>query len=240
MGKTYGYARVSTRSQKLDRQTDNILSEAPEAVIFTEKFTGTTTDRPEWKKLLKLVREGDTIIFDEASRMSRNAEEGFRQYTELFEKGVELVFIKEPHINTSVYRKALETEIEATGNEVADCFIEATNKVLKILQRQQIEIAFAHSQKERDFISQRVKEGIAESQRRYAEEEAKGIPHTKEKQGRPAGKAYETKKAVKAKEVIRTHSKDFGGSLNDADCMKLAGLARNTYYKYKKEIREEK
>lgn len=239
MGKTFGYARVSTRSQKLQRQIDNILSEAPEAIIFEEKYTGTTTDRPQWKKLLKLVREGDTIIFDEVSRMSRNAEEGFRQYVELFEKGVKLVFIKEPHINTSVYKKAIETELEATGNEIADCYIEATNKVLKILQRQQIEIAFAHSQKERDFISQRVKEGIAESQKRYAEEEAKGIPHTKEKQGRPAGKVYETKKAIKAKEVIKTHSKDFGGSLGDADCMKLAGLARNTFYKYKREIKEE-
>lgn len=48
-----------------------------------------------------------------------------------------------------------------------------------------------------------------------------------------------TKKSVAAKEVIKKHSKDFGGSLNDTECMSLTGLARNTYYKYKRELKNE-
>lgn len=57
--------------------------------------------------LLKVVKAGDTIVFDEVSRMGRTADEGFELYKELYEKGVELVFLKEPHINTEVYKKAM-------------------------------------------------------------------------------------------------------------------------------------
>ena len=225
--KTYGYCRVSTHKQKIERQTENIKREYPDAILFCEEYTGTTVNRPEWQKLLRLVKTGDKIVFDEVSRMSRDAKEGFAQYTELFERGIELVFLKEPHINTSVYKKALETELEATGNEIADCYIEATNKVLKILQRQQIELAFEQAQKERDNLSRRTSEGV-----RRAQAQGKQV-------GREQGRSYETKKSKAIKEIIKKHSKDFGGSLGDADCMKLAQCARNTYYKCKREIKEE-
>ena len=46
-----------------------------------------------------------------------------------------------------------------------------------------------------------------------------------------------TKKSKSAKEIIRKHSKDFDGTLNDAEVMKLAGISRNSYYKYKREIK---
>lgn len=51
------------------------------------------------------------------------------------------------------------------------------------------------------------------------------------------GRKLVTKKSIKAKELIRKHNKDFNGTLNDAECMRLIGLARNTYYKYKREIK---
>ena len=57
--------------------------------------------------------------------------------------------------------------------------------------------------------------------------------------GMVKGTKLVTKKSVAAKEIIRKHSVDFGGSLNDAECMSLAGLARNTFYKYKRELKEE-
>ena len=52
-------------------------------------------------------------------------------------------------------------------------------------------------------------------------------------------KLYRILKAGEAKQIIRTHCKTFGGTLDDAECMKLTGLARNTYYKYKRQIRAE-
>ena len=57
--------------------------------------------------------------------------------------------------------------------------------------------------------------------------------------GRKKGVGFETKKAREAKQIIRTHCKTFGGTLDDVECMKLTGLARNTYYKYKRQIRAE-
>ena len=221
----FGYVRVSTSRQKLERQIVTIKERYPDAIIYPEKFTGTTTERPEWKKLLQKVKAGDTIIFDEVSRMSRDAEEGFKTYTELFKKGVELVFIKEPQINTSVYRKALETQLQGVGDEIADTLIDAINKVLHIIQRQQIETAFAAAQKEVDFLHGRISEGMKQAKAR-----GKVV-------GRETGRKIETKKAREQKAVIRKHAKDFGGSLSDVECIKMTGLARNTFYKYKKEIK---
>lgn len=221
----YGYARISTGKQNIERQIANIKRENDDAIIITETFTGTTTERPAWNKLLKAVKPGDTIIFDEVSRMSRNAAEGFELYTELFNKGVQLVFIKEPHINTEVYRKALESKLDGVGNEVADTLIEAVNKVLQIVQRQQIEAAFETAEKEVEYLHRRTSEGV-----RRAQAAGKQV-------GRKEGVKVETKKAKEQKAVILKHSKEFNGTLNDAECIKLTGLSRNTYYKYKRELK---
>ena len=55
--------------------------------------------------------------------------------------------------------------------------------------------------------------------------------------GQKQGAKLTTKKSIAAKEIIQKHSKDFCGTLDDTEVIKLTGLARNTYYKYKKEIR---
>ena len=51
---TIGYPRVSTPTQSLDRQIQNIKAAYPSAILFPEKFTGTKIDRPEWNKLIRL------------------------------------------------------------------------------------------------------------------------------------------------------------------------------------------
>lgn len=60
----YGYVRISTSKQSLERQIRNIKAVAPNAVIVEEKFTGTTLNRPEWMKLYSHLQFGDTIYFD--------------------------------------------------------------------------------------------------------------------------------------------------------------------------------
>ena len=72
----YGYARISNRTQNIERQIRNIKAAEPEAVIIQETYTGLKTNRPAWDKLKKKLQAGDTVIFDSVSRMSRNAEEG--------------------------------------------------------------------------------------------------------------------------------------------------------------------
>ena len=229
----YAYCRVSTEKQSLKRQVENIskaFPEIPERDYYTEKYTGTTSDRPAWLRLLQKVRKGDTIVFDSVSRMSRDAAEGAAQYEKLYNKGVNLVFLNEPQCSTDVFRKAAAESIPTTGNEIADIYIEATNKVLMILAKRQIQIAFEQAQKERDDLSKRTRDGIR----------AKRIERAEAGQPEPfdfnRGKILETKKAKAAKETIKQHSRDFGGSLADPECMKLAGCSRNSYYKYKREL----
>lgn len=222
----YGYARISTKQQSIDRQIRNIKAQYPTAVIFQEAFTGTKTNRPEWNKLYKKVKADDILVFDSVSRMSRNADDGYKLYEELFNRGVELVFIKEPHINTATYKKALESNIQMTGTNV-DFILEGVNKYLLSLAKEQIRLAFEQAQKEVDDLHQRTKEGIE-----TARINGKQI-------GQKKGTKLTTKKSIKAKEEILKHSKDFNGSLDDITCMKIVGLSRNTYYKYKKELKEE-
>ena len=223
--KVYGYCRISTRKQNIERQERNIKAEYGNAVIFKEAYTGTKIDRPVFNKLLKIVNKGDTIVFDSVSRMSRNAEEGFTLYEELFNKGVELVFLKEQHINTETYKRALTNNIEMTGTNV-DYILEGVNKYLLALAKEQIKIAFNQAEKEVQDLHQRTKEGIETA--RLNGKQIGGVKGVK----------LTTKKSIAAKEQIKKYSKDFEGTLQDTVVMKLIGLVRNTYYKYKKELIE--
>lgn len=234
MKRVYGYARISTDKQNIDRQTRNILASFPDAVISTEVYTGTKFQgRKKLEKILAEVQPGDTIVFDSVSRMSRDAQSGFQLYKELFQKGVDLVFLKESYVNTSVFREELNKQISlqiSTGDQAADrlmqTIIDALNVFLMDIAQKQIELAFDQAEKEVDDLHQRTREGIETARRN-----GKQI-------GRKAGTKVETKKSIESKQVILKHSQDFGGSLSDPECMKLTGLSRNTFYKYKRELKE--
>lgn len=140
---TYGYCRISTRKQNIERQIRNILSEFSDAIILQEEYTGTKLDRKEWNKLFSSVRAGDTIIFDSVSRMSRNAAEGVEAYAALYKRGVNLVFLKERHIDTDTYRQTLQNSVQLTGGDV-DYILEGVNRYMLALARRQIYLAFGH------------------------------------------------------------------------------------------------
>lgn len=228
----YGYVRVSTAKQDPQRQIRNILRQYPDAVIYQETYTGTKIEgRTQLNKLLKKVQPKDSIVFDEVSRMSRNAEDGITLYRDLFNKNVNLIFIKEPQINTSTYRRAMEKTINvrvSTGSTATDEFMEkiitAINEYVMALAAEQIKLAFDQAQAEVDYLHQRTKEGIETARR-----EGKQI-------GMKPGAHYETKKSKKKKKEILKYAKAFGGALTDADTMRLIHISRNTYYKYKREL----
>lgn len=224
MGKDYGYARISTKRQSIDRQIRNILAAYPDAMIFQEVFTGTKFyGRKEFDKLLRVVKSGDRIIFDSVSRMSRNADEGIALYFELYDKGISLVFLKEPHINTDVYKEALQHQVPLTGTD-EDILINAINSYLRRLRAKEIEISFEQAEKEVEDLHKRTSEGLL-----TAKLEGKQVGGVK-------GRKLNVKKSVVAKSKIQELSKDFGGSLSDKDLMAIVGVSRNTYYKYKREI----
>lgn len=230
---TYGFVRVSTAKQKFARQIENIKQAYPDAFILTEAFTGTSMNRPVWNKLMKIIKPGDCIVFDEVSRMSRNASEGFKIYQELYSNGIDLIFLKEPHINTAVYRDSLNRQIQATvatGNTATDKFMEsildALNTFLFDLAKQQLEIAFQKAEDEVSYLRRRTSEGV-----RRAQIEGKIV-------GRQSNTKVETKKSVESKQQILKYARDFNnGSLTDKECIRLIGICPNTYYKYKRELK---
>ena len=223
----YGYVRVSTDKQNIDRQIRNILAVDASAKIYQEVFTGTkTTGRHEFQKLLNKVQSGDTIIFDSVSRMSRNASEGFELYKKLFDDGVNLVFINEPYINTDVYKATRDALVPMTNTDV-DLILTGVNQYLMKLAEKQVELAFEQAQKERDDLSERTKQGL-----QTAKLNGKQL-------GRAKGTVVVTKKSDESKKKILKYSKTFGGDLSDKDLIKLLEIDKNTYYKYKKELKSQ-
>lgn len=226
MATIYGYVRVSTPKQHPERQHRNIKSAYPEAVIIEDIYTGADLSRPNWNLLLSRLKPGDTIVFDSVSRLSRNAEDGYNIYADLFHRGVNLIFLKEPHINTDTYKAALQSSIALTGTPV-DLILDGINAYLLSLANAQIRLAFETSEKEVSDLRQRTREGI-----QTARIAGKQI-------GRKKGDFVETKKEREAKSIIKKHAKEFGGSLSDREVITLAKISRNTYYKYKRELKEQ-
>ena len=158
--------------------------------------------------------------------MSRNAEEGFKEYMTLYKRGIELVFIKEPHINTQTYKKALTNQIGLTNTKI-DKILAGVNAFLEELAKEQIELAFQQSEKEVIDLRQRTKEGLI-----TAKANGKQV-------GRVVGSKIETKKAIENKAKIIKLSKSFNGTLKDTEVLELLNIDRGTYYRYKKQIKAE-
>ncbi len=227
----YGYVRVSTMQQKTQRQIDNIKSFAAEAIIYEEKQPGKDIEnRAVFRKLLDKVKSGDTIIFDEVSRMSRNAEEGYNLYMKLMEQGISLVFLKERHIDTDEYKRRTQNHIAriSSNNKKMDNLVNGILDLVADFERENlkdnIRLAFWQAEHERLFLIKRVTEGKSRSEK---------------PQGRPEGSPNKkTAKAERIKKIIKEQSKNFDGKFSDAKIMReyLQDVARNTYYKYKKEL----
>lgn len=227
----YLYCRISQRKQNIERQERNLLAAFPDGIIIREAFTGTTTARPAWTKVYLNAAAGDTIAFDSVSRMSRSAAEGVEIYEELYRRGVNLVFLKEPYINTDVYREKTKAQIDrisSTGSAATDkllnTIIEALHAYAVDMAREQVQIAFDQAEKEVKDLQQRTKEGLQTARLNG------------KKLGSPRGKR-ETKKAKAAKAEIIKKSRDFSGSMTDRDLIKVLDINPHTFYKYKKELR---
>ena len=231
----YGYCRISTPRQNLERQVRNIRAAYSDAVIIREIYTGTKMrERKEFEKLLRKVSDVDTLVFDSVSRMSRTSQDGYKTYEELYKRGVSLVFLKEPHINTSTYQQAMDNQFSVkikTGDQASDelmsGILNAVNNYMLSLAKRQIQLAFEQAEKEVVNLHQRTREGIE-----TARLNGKQI-------GLVQGTKLVTKKSVKSKRLIQKYSRDFFGTLPDKDCIKLIGISKGSYYKYKRELKLE-
>lgn len=141
----YGYVRVSSRDQHEDRQLASMRERGVAlSNIFTDKQSGKDFDRPEYQKLLQRIRDGDTLVIKSIDRLGRNYDGILEQWRELCKRGVGIVVLDMPILDTS-------TDRDLTGRLISDIVLQLLSYV-------------AHQ--ERDFIRQRQAEGIAAAKAR--------------------------------------------------------------------------
>jgi Site-specific recombinases, DNA invertase Pin homologs len=213
IGNYFGYLRISTKEssdkQSFARQIKGLTNYANDNNInytlqLKDDTTGSTFEREEWKRLEKLVQKGDTIIFKEISRFTREAEEGYKKYMELLEKGVNLIFIDNPTVSTD-YIKNL-TKVAEGQNLVTKTALEGIIKLLLIVELDRVE-------QEREILIKRIKQGIDASPK---------------KSGRKTGTLE--KMNAELEKDIKLFIND--RSIKQIDLMKKHNISRNTLKKY--------
>ena len=234
--KVYGYTRVSTKKQSEQMQLDAIHAFSRIDKMYSDKFTGTTSDREDFTKLVKQVdkdiKDGEqvTIIFYSVSRMSRNSSEGIEQYFNWYDRGVNLVFLNERHIDTDSYRKSQSVAVsdintgDADTDELINGILARVNKFIRAKAADDITKAFEQAEKEVQDLHKRTKDGMR----------ASGAA-AKIRQARK-GKTYTTAKELDTRISMLECLKDFGGQQNLKRFAEDKELSRATVYKYLRAI----
>lgn len=180
--------------------------------LLQEDVSGKSfNNRKEWKRIEQLAHEGDTIVFKDISRFTRETENGYKKYMELFDKGIELIFIDNPTVSTPYIRKMLN--IAKEQNLIAKITLENTVKLLLMVELDRVE-------QERMITVKRIKDGILASNK---------------KSGRKQGQV--DKLTDELKTDIQVFLKD--RTIKQVDLMKKHNISRNTLKKYISRVIEE-
>lgn len=214
MSNTYSYMRISTKEERqkqtFNRQKSSLSKYAADHGIeylieFREDESGKDfIHRKEWNKLERLLQSGDTIVFKDISRFTREAENGYGKYMDLLEKGVDLIFIDNPTVSTPYIKQLLN--VAKRQNLVAKTSLESTVKLLLIVELDRVE-------QERLIFIKRIKDGISASEK---------------KSGRPVGHLDKMSPALE--KDIKTYLIDRG--IKQVDLINKYGISRNTLKKY--------
>lgn len=218
----YFYMRISTKEssdkQSFQRQYKALEKYASEnnlafnnRTIYKDDISGSTFDRDDWNALEQILQPGDTIVFKEISRFTREADAGYKKYMDLMDNGINLIFLDNPTVSTD-YIKQL-TDIANSQQLVAKTALEGTIKLLLIVELDRV-------QQERETIVKRIKQGIEASDK---------------KSGRKQGSLD------KMSEELRADIKEFlnNRSIKQIDLMRKHDISRNTLKKYIKIVEEQ-
>ena len=165
MGNYYSYKRISTdiERQNFARQIKSLEKYATDhnieyIVEFTEeKSAKNFSDRPQFLKLDKILHSGDTIVFKDLSRFTREAENGYEKYMEWLNRGINMVFLDNPTVSTDYIKQMMQTASEQ--DIVTKTAMESIIKLLIIVE-------LDRGEKQRLYISKSIKDGIAASDKK--------------------------------------------------------------------------
>lgn len=214
MNNYFSYKRISTKEerglQKYGRQESALAKYAKDNNIeflieFQEDESGKSfANRKEWNRLEKLVQKGDTIVFKDISRFTREAENGYKKYMELLERGIDLIFIDNQTVSTPYIKQLLR--VAEQQNLVAKVSLESTVKLLLIVELDRVE-------QERLIFIKRVKDGILASDK---------------KSGRKSGQVDKLTPELKKDIFLYINDR----SIKQSELMEKHNISRNTLKKY--------
>lgn len=218
MCKVVAYMRISTKEergkQKFTRQEQAIKRwqkennvEISDRRIYKDDASGKNFNRPAWKELESDIQPGDTIVFKEVSRFTRQRDEGFEKYMSLMDKGIQLVFLDNPTLNTE-YIENMQCTADRMKQEniIGGMTLEFVIRLLLVTELDRVE-------KEREIIVKRIRDGIESSTK---------------KSGRKQGQL--DKMTDELREDIKKYLSD--RSIKQIDLMNKYHISRNTLKKY--------
>ena len=218
MGNYYSYKRISTDSEKqnFNRQIKSLERYASEHDIeylleFTEeKSAKNFSDRPQFKKLDKLLQDGDTVVFKDLSRFTREAENGYKMYMEWIDRGISIVFIDNPTVSSDYIRQMIKTA--ESQDIVTKTAMEGVIKLLLIVELDRAE-------QQRRYISKAITDGIAASEK---------------KSGRKPGQLDKMSEELQADIELYLGDR----SIKQIELMNKHKISRNTLKKYIAYVKE--
>ena len=220
MGNYYSYKRISTDTerQNFNRQIKSLEKYATDhnieyVVEFTEeKSAKNFSDRPQFLKLDKILQSGDTVVFKDLSRFTREAENGYKKYMDWMNRGINMVFLDNPTVSTDYIRQMMRTASEQ--DIVTKTAMESIIKLLIIVE-------LDRGEKQRLYISKSIKDGIAASDK---------------KSGRKAGQLDKMTDELKADIYYYLDNRN----VTQIELMNRHNISRNTLKKYIAYIEEMK
>lgn len=224
MSKVVAYMRISTKEergkQKFTRQEQAIerwqrenRTEITERRIYKDDASGKSFNRKSWKELENDINTGDTIVFKDLCRFTRERDNGYKKYIELLNKGINLIFLDNPTLNTDYINSMQHTANKMKENNIiGGMTLEFVIKLLLVTELDRAE-------QERIITSKRIADGIKSSNK---------------KSGRPVGKIDKMSKELESdiKKLINDRS------IKYVDLMRKHNISRNTLKKYEAIVRE--
>lgn len=220
MSKTVAYMRISTAEER-EKQTfksqESAISrwckehntEISDRRIYKDDASGKSFDRPQWQELEADIQDGDTIVFKELSRFTRECDNGFDKYIQLLKRNINLVFIDNPTVSTE-YIKLMTDIARQQENRIAKKSLTDTIELLLLVELDRVE-------RERETTVKRIRDGIKASDK---------------KSGRPVGKLDKMSAELEADIKAYINQSITDKTITIADIMKKHNISRNTVKKY--------
>lgn len=223
MANYFSYMRISTREERemqrynrqekaLEKYVQEHGIELKDVYQFRDDISGKSFEnRADWNKLEKLLQPGDTIIFKDITRFTREAENGYKKYMELLNNNINLIFIDNPTISTD-YIKTMMGIAQRQENRIAK---KSLNDTIELL----ILVELDRAEREREIIVQRIRDGLKASNK---------------KAGRKPGQLDKLTDELQADIVLYLADR----SIKASSLMKKHNISRNTFKKYVQHVKE--